>query len=201
MQRLVIGICLLAALMIHDVRGQSTDSTRGTRWYVPDFAHLQYAGNIGFISGGIGFSSRLRNYQLGLLYGYVPKAIAGVRIHTVTARNTFPILRYPLKNNQTLIPYVGLGLSFEIGGNAFFRMPSHFPESYYDYPKNMRVLAYGGARVQQLFEDDWHGVRGLEFFAEAGTIDLYVWYKAMSHEIKMGQIFSLAVGANILLSR
>ena len=200
MQKVLLGVFLLSLLIMHDGIAQDTISIRERKWYAPDFAHLQYAGNIGFISGGVGFSSRLRNYQLALLYGYVPKAIAGVRIHTLTAKNTFPILRYPLKNNQTLIPYVGLGLSFEVGGNAFFLMPSHFPESYYDYPKNMRVLAYGGAKVQHLFQTDWHGVRGIEFFAEAGTVDLYVWYKAMSQEIKLNQIFSLAVGANILIS-
>lgn len=201
MQRFLPGLVLMALFTASQTLAQEVDSTGGRRWYAPDFAHIQYAGNIGFISGGVGFSSRLRNYQLALLYGYVPKAVANVRIHTLTARNTFPILRYPLKNSQTLIPYVGLGLSFEVGGNAFFLMPSHYPESYYDYPKNMRVLAYGGAKVQQIFQEDWHGLRGVEFFAEAGTIDLYVWYKAMSREITLSQVFSLAVGAHILLSR
>ena len=42
-------------------------------------------------------------------------------------------------------------------------------------------------------------LRGAEFFAEAGTVDVYLWYKSMSHRIKFRQIFSLAIGVNLLL--
>ena len=193
---------LLLVILAHEtgqVHAQSDDSTRASRWYVPDFIPVQYAGNIGFISAGVGYASRLRNYELGIMYGYVPRSMAGTYIHTVTAKNTFPVTRYQLKDRKILIPYVGLGVSLEVGGNAFFRMPDHFPDSYYDYPKNMRVLAYGGAKVQHLFEDDFHGLSGVELFAEAGTVDLYVWYKAMSNEIRLKEIFTLAVGINFLL--
>lgn len=202
MQRFRTALLLLVILaaLPGGVHAQTNDSTRGSRWYLPDFVPLQYAGNIGFLSAGVGYASRLRNYDLGVIYGYVPKSIVGTYIHTLTAKNTFPVTRYQLKNNNILIPYLGLALSLEVGGNAFFRMPDHFPDSYYDYPKNMRVLAYGGARVQHLFEDDFHGLSGVELFAEAGTVDLYIWYKAMSNEIKLKEIFSLAVGVNFLLA-
>jgi hypothetical protein len=202
MLRSAVVIFLLGILFLHDMKvfGQSKDSTEARRWYVPGFVPVQYAGNIGFISTGVGYASRLRNYELALMYGYAPKSMAGAVIQTLTAKNTFPIIRYPLKNNEVLIPYLGLGVSFEIGGNAFFRMPSHFPESYYDYPKNLRFLAYGGAKVQHLFDDDFYGLRGVELFAEAGTIDLYIWYKVMSHEIRTNDIFSVAIGANFLLA-
>ena len=202
MLRSAIIIFSLGMLFLDDTKlfGQTKDSTVVRRWYVPGFVPVQYAGNIGFISTGVGYASRLRNYEFALLYGYVPKSMAGANIHTLTAKNTFPITRYPLKNNEVLIPYLGLGVSFEVGGNAFFRMPSHFPDSYYDYPKNLRFLAYGGAKLQHLFEDDFYGLRGVELFAEAGTIDLYVWYKVMSHEIRLNEIFSVAIGVNLIIA-
>ena len=202
MSRFTIGIFLLAVFVFQGsaAEAQRQDPTGGRRWYVPGFVPVQYAGNIGFVSAGVGYASRLRNYELGLLYGYVPRSRAGTHIHTVTGKNTFPLTRYPLKNNEILIPYIGLGLSLEVGGNAFFRMPAHFPDSYYDYPKNVRVLAYGGAKVQRLFEDDFHGLRGVEVFAEASTVDLYIWYKSMSEEISLREIFSLALGVNFIFA-
>lgn len=178
---------------------QRNDSTHLRRWYIPHFVPIQFAGHIGVISTGVGYSSRLRNYHLSIVYGYVPRSIGGTNIHTIAARNIFPITRYALNNNQLLIPYVGLGLSWELSGNAFFRQPDHFPDSYYDFPKNIHVLAYGGAKVQHLFDESSYPLRGVEFFAEAGTIDVYLWNKSMSRQIRFNEIFSLALGANLLL--
>jgi hypothetical protein len=175
------------------------DSIRSNRWYVPHYVPLQFAGNIGFFSAGLGYTSNHDNYHLNLLYGYVPASVAKTDIHTITAKNIFPLTRYPLRNNQMLVPYLGIGLTVEIGGNSFFRMPSNFPDGYYDFPKNLHVIAYGGARLQHLFPEKASLFRGLEFYAEGGTIDLYVWYKVTSNEIKFDQIFSLALGVNLLL--
>ena len=180
---------------------QLNDSTRAPRWYLPDFVPVQFAGNIGFVSAGIGYSTRVRNYHFSLVYGYVPKSVARTYIHTLAIKNTLPITRYALKNDQILIPYVGLGASIELSGNAFFIQPAHFPESYYDFPKNLHALLYAGAKVQRLFANPSRGLRGVEFFAEAGTIDLYIWYKAMSNEIKLNEIFSVALGVNLLMIR
>lgn len=194
-----IAMLVLSAFVPWQVYGQEGDASTRRQWYVPQFIPFQYAGNIGVVSTGLGYSTRTRNYHLSLLYGYVPKSVGGTYIHTVAAKNTFPITRYAMKNNQLLIPYLGLGLSVEVSGNAFFRQPAHFPESYYDFPKNVHVLAYGGAKMQHIFNESWSGLRGVEFFAEAGTIDIYLWYKSMSREIRFNEIFSLALGVNLLL--
>ena len=184
-----------------NIFAQMSDSIPARRWYVPDFLPIQYAGNIGFLSAGIGYSTRVRNYHASLMYGYVPKSVAQTYIHTIALKNTFPITRYALKNNQVLVPYIGAGVSFELSGNAFFRQPDHFPESYYDFPKNIHALLYGGAKVQHLFEDTVMGMHGVEFFLEAGTIDVYLWYKSMSRDIKLNEIFTLAFGVNLLIDR
>ena len=181
--------------------GDPGDSTRSRRWYLPHYVPLQFAGNIGFISTGVGYNSTRKDYQLALMYGYVPRSVAHASIHTITAKNNFPLLYHTLKNNQTIIPYLGLGLALEVGGNAFFKMPSHFPESYYDFPKNVHVIAYGGARLQRIFSDDISFLRGIEVYAEGGTVDVYLWYKTMSDSIKFRHIFSLAVGVNLLLDQ
>lgn len=199
--RQTFTLCFLIATLLGQkifAQEPSADSTLPDRWYLPHYVPLQFAGNIGFFSTGLGYTSNHDNYHLNLLYGYVPASVGKKNIHAITAKNIFPLTRFALQGSQTLIPYLGIGLSVEIGGNSFFRMPSNFPESYYDFPKNVHVIAYGGARLQHLFSEK-AALRGLEFYGEAGTIDLYVWYKAISNQIKFNQVFSVALGVNFLL--
>ena len=195
------GLLLFIVLLFHvqQAWGNEKDSTRSGRWYLPRYVPVQFAGNIGLFSSGVGYTSRHENYEISILYGYVPQSLARSHIHTITARNVFPLTRFPLRNNRSLIPYVGLGLTVEVGGNAFFRMPAHFPEGYYNFPKNLHVIAYGGTKFRHLFHDDFRLLRGMEFYLEAGTVDVYVWYKTISNQIKFNEIFSLAVGVHLLL--
>jgi hypothetical protein len=190
---------LFLTLIGQRVQAQADDSTRASRWYVPHYVPLQFAGNIGLFALGLGYTSNHDNYNVSFLYGYAPASVAGTEIHTVTARNIFPITRYALKNSRTLIPYLGIGVTVEVGGNAFFRMPAHYPEGYYDFPKNVHVIAYGGAKLRHLFHEDFKPLQGVEFFVEAGTVDIYLWYKTMSKQIRLNEIFSLALGVNLLL--
>ena len=52
--------------------------------YAPDFASVQYAGSIGFISGGIGYDLSRRT-AVSIHYGYVPKNRGG-ELHIVAAK-------------------------------------------------------------------------------------------------------------------
>jgi hypothetical protein len=175
------------------------DSTRTGRWYLPHHIPIQFAGNIGFFATGVGYATTVENYQFSLLYGYVPASVAGTPVHMITAKNVFPLSRYLWRNNNTLVPYLGLGLSLEVGGISFFKLPSHYPESYYDFPKNLHVTAFGGVKLRHLFQNDEFFLRGIEFYGEAGTVDVYLWYKVISERIRFNKMFSLALGVNLLL--
>ena len=197
-----ILLIVLSFAVAFEICAQKTmDSTASVRWYVPHYVPVQFAGNIGLFSTGVGYSSNHDNYRLNILYGYVPASVGGTRIHTVTFKNIFPIARYSLRNNETLFPYLGVGLSIEVGGISFLRMPDHYPDSYYDFPKNLHVIGFGGVKLQHLFGDDARFLQGIEFYAEAGSIDVYLWYKAISRQIRLQNVFSLALGVNLLLKR
>jgi hypothetical protein len=163
------------------------------QYYLP----LQYAGNIGVISLGVGYGAKRDLYQLSLVYGYAPASMAGVRIHTITAKNIFHLYRFRLNEKQTLLPYAALGLSFEIGGRSFFTQPANMPPSYYDYPKSMHFIPSAGLKMRYI-TPRYKALRGIEIFAEATTVDAYVFYKFLSDEVKMHQIITLAAGVHLL---
>lgn len=199
MARFITFILTFAFSLSHGMPEDSVTSAplRSKLRYAQYYLPIQYAGNIGFISTGIGYSSRRDHYQLSLLYGYTPRSIAGVRIHTVTAKNIFHLYRFHLNEKQTVLPYGALGVSFELGGRSFFTQPSNMPPSYYDYPKSMHFILSGGLKFRHV-TSRYKGLRGFEFFAETTTVDAYVWYKILSDEVKMRHILSMAVGIHLL---
>jgi hypothetical protein len=163
----------------------------------PHYIALQYAGNIGFASAGVGYASRKDTYQVSLIYGYAPPSIAGVQIHTITAKNIFPLYRFYINRKQTVIPYGAIGVSLEVGGKSFFKQPSNMPRSYYDFPKSLHVIPALGVKLRHMTSHPKH-FRGYEFFVETTTVDVYVWYKFTSDEVTMAQILSLAAGVHLL---
>lgn len=168
------------------------------KWYLPHFIPVQYAGNIGFISSGVGYVTRKNNYELSLLYGYTPASVAAVRIHTITAKNVFNVYRLHLNEQKALIPYAALGVSIEAGGRSFLSLPSTMPKGYYDWPKSLHMIASTGLKLRHINQRR-KLFRGKDFFLEATSTDAYIWYKLISNEIKFRKIISLSFGINLLL--
>jgi hypothetical protein len=194
----LIVLLALASIGVYAVEDSTkVEASVRNRWYSPHYLPLQYAGHIGFISAGIGYEARKDNYQLSLLYGYAPPSVAGVRVHMLTAKNIFHIYKFPIGVERTLIPYAALGLTFEVGGRSFFFQPRNMPSGYYDFPKSVHLVASGGIKLRHM-TSHYKGFRGFEFFVETSTIDAYIWYKSISDEVKMKDIFSLGFGVHLL---
>lgn len=174
-----------------------SQKTKRIRWYVPDYVHFQFAGNIGFVSAGVGFRNRKEVYQLSLVYGYAPEAVAGVSSHLVTARNIFHFTHVFLNEKQVLIPYGAVGLSWEPGGRSFFTVPENMPPGYYDFPKNIHAIPSVGFKLRHA-TSKIKGFSGFEVFTELCSVDAYIWYKFLYHSVEFREIVSLAVGIHLL---
>jgi hypothetical protein len=61
---------------------------RGRPWYAPDHTKLQLAGNIGFLSPGLGYAWG-RRLEGDVFFGWVPEAIGGTDILSVTGKLTW----------------------------------------------------------------------------------------------------------------
>lgn len=190
----ILSIQLAFGTCMHDSTDFETVSQR--RWYSPHYIPIQYAGNIGFISAGIGYAPVRDKFQLSFQYGFAPKSIAGVDIHTLTLRNIFHIYKHNL-GAYSIIPYAGMGLSLEVGGRSFFFLPSNMPKGYYKFPKSIHLIPALGVKARHSTERI-KSLRAVELFAEVSTVDAYIWYKAISSEVKMRQIISLSVGVNLM---
>lgn len=186
-------------IAVHLYSGVIGDSTRvafgksGVGFW-PHYFPVQVAGNIGFVSAGIGYSSRSEKFNVAIQYGYAPKSITDVEIHTLTVRNVFHLYK---SRRQMFIPYAGLGLSLEVGGKSFFFLPSNMPKGYYKFPKSIHLIPAIGVKTRHRSGRNSR-VKTIEIFGEATTVDAYIWYKLISSEVPMSRIITFSAGVNLI---
>jgi hypothetical protein len=78
----------VAALVAAAVAAPAGARADGRPWYAPDHAKLQLAGNIGFLSPGLGYAWG-RRLEGDLFFGWVPEAIGGADIFSLTGKLLF----------------------------------------------------------------------------------------------------------------
>ena len=158
---------------------------------VPDFVQMQYAGNIGLASGGIGYTLHKDLIQISLLNGYTPAAIAGKSVNTIALRGTFDVVRVPI-NNVSIIGYVGLGCNFETSGRSFYTsLPERYPKKYHNLSAVHATAALGGRIHLPLGEREG---QGLDLYGETGTLDTYMYYYFKNKNLSLTHLFSAALG-------
>lgn len=173
---------------------QESEFSVNKKWFVPDYARLQFAGNIGFMSAGVGYELFHKKIATEFIYGYVPEEYAHTTIHTITFKTLAPIIR---KQWLNLIwkPYMGFAFSYETGHNSFVSLPDYFPEGYYaSNAFHLSILA--GLEIRKDFVETKF-ISGIGAYAEAVTVDSFFWYKVNSRQVKVYQVVSLALGVNI----
>lgn len=185
----VISIILTANLTYSN----DTISVEEKSWYIPDYAKLQFAGNIGFLSLGIGYELFSKHLQSDILYGYVPYSIGGATIHTISQKNTFVLYNHK-RNGYIISPIAGFSTNFETGNNSFLILPDKYPKGYYVTNAIHFTFFIGGKIHKTLTKQS--KIKGFDFYVELGTVDTYLWYKIFSKEIKMKEISSFAIGIN-----
>ncbi len=158
-----------------------------------DHVTLQHAGFIGRAALGVGqhfFDGRL---QSGLFYGYVPKEVAGVHIHTLTLKNNYRPYSFHLEKS-TVTPYIGLGIMDMVKQRYSANSREEVPSNYY-HVTGLHLLAYAGAEYRREFRDRNDRKRAFSLYLEIGTIDTYfISYYNNPDFLGPEEIYSLAIG-------
>lgn len=163
----------------------------------PDYLHGQFAGNTGFISGGLGYLFFNRKLHVSVLDGYTP-AKRGLRaINTVNIRAAYDLYRVKCVRGIALLPYTGLTGMFETSGHGYYQTPDRYPNGYYRYSA-VHALFFIGAKAQLPLTDKGNM---LEVFAETGTLDSYVYFVAQNRMRGFTRIFSASLGAHYYFAK
>jgi len=193
MRKLFLVFCLLKA--ITSLAQSETFYSVSRKWYVPDHIKFQFAGNIGFISGGPGYISHNKTLETDVLVGFLPEKFGGDALISLTAKTTYSPWRVPLKNAYYVKPFsLGFYLNYTFGPQFDSKWPAYYPKGYYWWATSIRPGAYIGGKVGKQIKTR-RKIKGIELYYELGTYDLLlISYVQNTGYIKPVDILNLAFG-------
>ncbi|QHL86957.1 hypothetical protein GU926_05705 [Nibribacter ruber] len=166
----------------------------------PYYAKAQFAGDIGFLSVGVGRESFNRRLNTDLSVGYLPESIGGDAIFTVALKSTMlPLKPVRLKSLDWYFITAGAQVSYTFGDEYFAweGYLSRYPNSYYRFSTALSVYVFAGGQV------DFARVPKLQKFSayyEVGAPGEYVIsYIQNPRYLSLPKIFHLALGLKMAL--
>ena len=137
----------------------------------PDHIKIQTAGGIGFIAVGAGCSNKNKKLEGDLYYGYLPKSIGGVRIHSISAKFIWIPIKAVRENRFILEPLTaGLVVNYSFGKQYFGFDPPNYPYRYYSFPTAIHSALFLGSRIGFNFPTNTF-VRRLSLYYEILSFD------------------------------
>ena len=162
----------------------------GFRKKLPDYIKLQYAGGIGLISIGAGYSNKKDKLEGELYYGYLPRSIGGIRIHSLSAKFIWIPLHLSIKNKYQLKPLMtGILFNYNFGIQYFGFDPENYPYNYYSFPTAINMAVFVGSSF------GFNKPENLSFYYELLSFDreiLSLIYNPKS--LHFGDILNLSIG-------
>lgn len=185
---LFIFFILLAGMLCMPVSASAQKSYGD--YLRPDAVQIQYAGNYGLMSVGLGQEFCKDILTSYLVFGYLPKAVNGVEVKTWAVKNTIQMKQFDL-HNQRLMFYTGVSLIYYQSHNTYTRFPKYFPKSYYDFPTSLHAAPLIGSSWI------WNTAKnGIAFFSEFSTLDYYLINFFRNRNLNFFNLWNLSFGIN-----
>ncbi len=166
---------------------------------LPDYFKLQFGGGVGFISIGLGYDSKNTKLEGDFIYGYVPKKVGGITIHTISSKITwFPLKKVDLKNLAIKPLSLGLLVNYTFGKQYFSFSPENYPYNYYDHPTAIHLGSFVGGQVKLNIQDKH--LKRLAFYYEIVTYDVELLsYLSNPKSLSPADIFNIGLGIKVSL--
>ena len=188
------------ALVGFAASAQDSHTTNTDRkWYLPDHVTLQFAGNIGLLSAGPGYSYLNDKVNTDILYGFVPGFESNTSIHILTAKNYYTPFRVDLNDKfQWEALKLGTGVSYSLGQQFYTSLPKRYPDNYYWWASSLRFTPFIGTAISAKVGNDATIIKRLQFYTELGTTDLDLVSKLDNKSLSVYDILNLAIGTKLV---
>ncbi|MDP2692060.1 MAG: hypothetical protein Q8O88_00290 [bacterium] len=186
---------LLLWLLIFINHTQAQSHVGKYDWLLPDYAKLQYAGGIGFLSAGVGYTFVHQRIDATFFYGYVPKGIAIDDLSSVSLQFTAKLVRIRLSENYQLLPLnFGWFIHHTFGSEYWIKLPSHYPPEYYWWSPGRNAGIFIGGELKTNWLARRTPASGIAVYARIGTRGLYLASKVGNSSIPITDIIELGFG-------
>lgn len=189
----------LIFLATHAFAQDSHTTNTDRKWYLPDHVTLQFAGNIGMLSAGPGYSYLHDKVNTDVLYGFVPGFETNTSIHILTAKNYFTPYRHTFNEKyQWEVLKTGFGVSYSIGSQFYTSLPKRYPDNYYWWASSLRITPFIGTALSTKIGNDATIIKRVQLYAELGTTDLDIVSKFHNKSISVYDALNLAIGTKLV---
>ena len=165
---------------------------------LPDYMKLQYAGGIGFMSIGVGYTFFNNRLDATMFYGYVPKTFGVTDLHSISLQLTMKLLSYKINDDIEILPLnFGWYAHHTFGSEFWISLPDKYSKGYYWWsPGRNAGIFIGGEIKTKLFASDTPA-SGTAFYFRIGSRGLYIASKAGNSTIPLNDIVELGFGVAI----
>ena len=165
---------------------------------IPTQFIMQYAGNMGLMSVGIGWEyGKHKQWETNLMFGYLPKISSHRGKLTMTLKeNYLPWSRYLKQGGRREPVSCGLYLNTVFGSEFWGNQPSRYPDKYYE-PLNTKVHihVFLGQRITKIIPANKRKfLKSISAFYEVSACDLYLRLLVMEKKVRLQDIMCLSVG-------
>ena len=173
----------------------TVDDSEFMQRYMPDYAKLQFAGGIGFMSAGLGYTFFEHKLDVTLFYGYVPKTFTIDDLHSISLQFTVKLLRYQLTEQIEVLPLnVGWFAHHTFGNEYWVKLPDNYPDGYYWWSPGRNAGVFIGAEVKTKLLASKTPASGMAFYWRVGTRGLYLASKVGNSSIPLSDIIEYGFG-------
>ncbi len=192
---LIATIVFVSGLSVSIAQETKSVDTVKFRKLIPDYVKLQYAGGIGFISAGVGYTFVDHRIDVSLFYGYVPNWFTVDDLHSISLQFTAKLIRIKTKNNIEILPLnVGWYLHHTFGSEYWVKLPNSYPKDYYWWSPGRNAGIFIGGEIKTKLLSNKTPASGLAFYTRVGTRGLYLASKIGNSSIPVTDIIELGFG-------
>ena len=159
---------------------------------------IQYAGSVGFLSGGLYKHHVKDKLSIGLVYGFTPKNVGGP-LGSLSLKVKYNPFHIKVYRNLSIEPIqIGFFLAQNFGKNIDFKWGHQYAKGYYWWGSSFRQHAFFSTQLSLVLPKGCFSKASL--YLEANTNDLYVYsYFSNRNTITLYDIFFLGIGAHFYL--
>jgi hypothetical protein len=166
--------------------------------YLPDYVKFQFAGGIGFLSSGVGYTFFNHKLDITLFYGYVPKAFSLDDLHSISLQLTAKLIQIPLSNEMVLLPLnFGWFAHHTFGSEYWVTLPDNYPDDYYWWSPGRNAGVFLGGEIKTKLLSNKTPASGTAFYIRVGTRGLYISSKFDNSSIPLNDIIEFGFGVAI----
>ncbi len=170
------------------------------RWAVliPTHSKLQFAGNMGLVSLGMGWDYGKRNqWETDFLVGYLPKYDSDRAKVTFTLKQNY--IPWSLRISESDFDFepltCGMYLNTIFGDEFWVNEPDRYPDGYYGFSSKVRIHIFLGQRFTYNVNPKYRiTAKQVTLFYEISTCDLYLVSAFTNRYLKPRDYLSLSFG-------